>query len=397
MVTVKVTFRPSYATGNTDTRFCRVAGTNLTGAFGSDSYPRFEAVHTSNDYTVEERAEPLSNHPKLEKYVTIYRQEVINHYSHVKQAARVPKNANSPKKVKRVYLLDYIQTQIRKMLRANRLGTARNYQKAWNSLRTFLGDRKLLICDIDESLVSDYNTYLTERGLVRNSISFYMRIFRAVYNRAVRQRLAVQSYPFNTVYTGVDKTRKRAIDEMIIEELNRKHFSVFSPFYLVRDLFIFSYCTRGMAFVDMAYLRKSNLQNDTICYTRRKTGQQLTVRIEPTIRRIIDRYANDQSPYIFPLLTTEEPLRAYEEYLSALNSYNRRLRLLAKHLSIKCKITSYTSRHSWATAARNHNVPLSVISAGMGHTSEQTTRIYLALLDNSIIDDANRGIIGRLR
>ena len=57
------------------------------------------------------------------------------------------------------------------------------------------------------------------------------------------------------------------------------------------------------------------------------------------------------------------------------------------------RLSSYTSRHSWATAARNHDIPLSVISAGMGHTSEKTTRIYLDSLNNTIIDDANRGIL----
>ena len=44
-----------------------------------------------------------------------------------------------------------------------------------------------------------------------------------------------------------------------------------------------------------------------------------------------------------------------------------------------------------ATAARNHNVPISVISAGMGHTSEQITQIYLTMLENSVIDEANQG------
>ncbi len=50
-------------------------------------------------------------------------------------------------------------------------------------------------------------------------------------------------------------------------------------------------CTRGMAFVDIAYLRKENLQNGMICYARRKTGQLLSVRIEPGIQRIMVRYA----------------------------------------------------------------------------------------------------------
>ena len=133
-----------------------------------------------------------------------------------------------------------------------------------------------------------------------------------------------------------------------------------------------------------------------ICYARRKTGQLLSIRIEPSIQHIIDRYTSTLSPYVFPIITTTNQAQAYEQYKVALNTYNRQLGRLSKMLGCGCKLTSYTSRHSWATAARNHNVPISVISAGMGHTTEQTTRIYLTMLENSVIDDANKEIIGSL-
>ena len=133
-----------------------------------------------------------------------------------------------------------------------------------------------------------------------------------------------------------------------------------------------------------------------ICYARRKTGQLLSVRIEPSIQRIIDRYISSNSPYIFPILTSLDAAEAYEQYQVALNTHNRLLGRLSAMLGCGCKLTSYTSRHSWATAARNHNVPISVISQGMGHTSEQTTQIYLTMLENSVIDDANKGIIDSL-
>lgn len=79
-----------------------------------------------------------------------------------------------------------------------------------------------------------------------------------------------------------------------------------------------------------------------------------------------------------------------------MNNHNRRLKELSVMLSAGGRLTSYVARHSWATAARNHNVPISVISAGLGHTSEQTTQIYLTMLENSVIDEANKGIIDSL-
>jgi len=247
-----------------------------------------------------------------------------------------------------------------------------------------------------EQLIADYNAFLVQRGMVRNSVSFYMRIMRAVYNKAVRLKLVEQSYPFTEVYTGIDRTRKRAVPESVISQLYKLELEEGSAVALARDMFIFSFCTRGMAFVDMAYLKKSNLQNGVICYARRKTGQLLTVKIEPGVQRIIDKYRFASETYVFPIITSSDVKKSYDEYQVAINTHNRLLRRLSKMLPTECKLTSYVSRHSWATAARNHNVPISVISAGMGHTSEQTTRIYLTMLENSVIDDANQGIIKSL-
>ena len=292
-----------------------------------------------------------------------------------------------------VFVLDFMKNQIRLMRNANRLGTALNYEKTMKNFAEFLGGVNLPFSAMTEQLIADYNAFLVHRGMVRNSISFYMRIMRAVYNKALRQKLVEQSHPFTEVYTGIDRTRKRAVSESVISQLYKLKLTEDTPLALARDIFIFSYCTRGMAFVDIAYLKKENIQNGVICYARRKTGQLLSVRIEPSIQRIIDRYSSALSPYVFPILTSTETKEAYEEYQTAINNHNRLLRRLSKMLPAGCKLTSYTSRHSWATAARNHNVPISVISAGMGHTSEQTTHIYLTMLENSVIDDANQGLI----
>ena len=292
-----------------------------------------------------------------------------------------------------VSVLDFMQSQIHSMRNSNRLGSALNYEKTMKNFAEFLGGVNLPFSAMTEQLIADYNAFLVRRGMIRNSISFYMRIMRAVYNKAVRLKLVEQSHPFTDVYTGIDHTRKRAVSESVISQLYKLKLPDKTPLAFARDIFIFSYCTRGMAFVDIAYLKKENIQNGVICYARRKTGQLLNVRIEPDIQRIIDRYSSDLSPYVFPILTSTETRHAYNEYLSAINNHNRLLKRLSKMLPESCRLSSYTSRHSWATTARNHNIPISVISAGMGHTSEQTTQIYLKMLENSVIDEANQGLI----
>ena len=297
-----------------------------------------------------------------------------------------------------IAVLAFLRSQITRMTSEGRLGTARNYARTLNSFSDFLGGADLPFAAFTEPLVEEYSAYLMQRGVVRNTVSFYMRNLRAVYNKAVRQRLAEQCFPFSGVYTGIDHTRKRAVDERLIGRLRNLDLSASAALALARDLFIFSYCTRGMAFVDMAFLRKRDLSGGEIHYVRRKTGQLMTVRLETCMREIIRRYEwrTRSTPYVFPLLTAEEPGRAYAQYQVALNYYNRQLKRLSQRLGFEGSLSSYTSRHSWATAARNHRIPITVISAGMGHTSEHTTRIYLSSLESSVIDCANRKILSAL-
>lgn len=298
----------------------------------------------------------------------------------------------------RISVTHFMQDQIELLTACNRLGTARNYRLALNSLSAYLDGRELCFQELTSQFVEQYSDYLLRKGLVRNTLSFHMRILRAVYNKAVRRGYAGQSFPFSEVYTGIDQTRKRAVSEHVILRLIQLDIAENPQLSFARDMFLFSFYTRGMAYVDIAYLRKSDIQGDVIRYARHKTGQQLAVRIEPCIRAIIERYAKDadNTPYVFPILKSEDCATCYRQYNTALRIYNLRLRQLSELLGLGYTISSYTSRHSWATTARNQNVPLSVISAGMGHTSERTTQIYLTSLENSLIDSANRGILDNL-
>lgn len=295
-----------------------------------------------------------------------------------------------------ITVLQFIKKQINLMQNANRLGTARNYEKTMNSFSNFLQGEDIHFSMMTEVLIDEYNTYLIRRGVVRNTISFYMRNLRAIYNKASKQKLTEFAHPFQDVYTGIDHTRKRAIAESIIIQLYKLNLSESKALDMARDIFIFSYCTRGMAFVDIAYLKKSNIQGGIIHYSRRKTGQLMSIKIESNIQAIIDKYCSEDRDYLFPIISSKDAHKAYKQYRLALNKQNRLLKELSEILPTDCRLTSYTSRHSWATAARNHNVPISVISAGLGHTSEQTTQIYLTMLENSVIDEANRGIVSTL-
>lgn len=294
-------------------------------------------------------------------------------------------------------ITDFFTKQIQKLKNDNQRGTARNYNKTLKSLKAFMKNTDSTFNIVTEQFVESYNTFLIQRGVVRNTISFYMRIFRSVYNKAVTQKIVEQTFPFKNVYTGVDKTRKRAVTETVISQLLSIDLKKSKALQFARDLFIFSFYTRGMAFVDIVFLKKSNIQNGYITYVRHKTGQELTIKIETKLQNIINRYEKKDSPYVFPILNTEDGNKAYSQYEIALNYYNRQLKRLSNFLEPNINLSSYTPRHTWATTARNKNVPLSIISAGMGHSSERTTLIYLTKIENSVIDEVNKTIIDSIK
>ena len=294
-------------------------------------------------------------------------------------------------------ITDFFTKQIQKLKNDNRRGTARNYNKTLKSLKAFMKNTDSTFNIVTEQFVESYNTFLIQRGVVRNTISFYMRIFRSVYNKAVTQKIVEQTFPFKNVYTGVDKTRKRAVTETVISQLLSIDLKKSKALQFARDYFIFSFYTRGMAFVDIVFLKKSNIQNGYITYVRHKTGQELTIKIETKLQNIINRYEKKDSPYVFPILNTEDGNKAYSQYEIALNYYNRQLKRLSNFLEPNINLSSYTPRHTWATPARNKNVPLSIISAGMGHSSERTTLIYLTKIENSVIDEVNKTIIDSIK
>ena len=230
--------------------------------------------------------------------------------------------------------------------------------------------------------------------MTMNTISFYMRNLRAVYNRAVEKGLTPQNNPFRHVYTGVDKTKKRAIPIKTIKELKELDLSLKPSLDFARDMFMFSFYTRGMSFVDMAYLKKSDLQNGILTYRRRKTGQQLTIKWEKCMEGIIGKYPNNETGFLLPIIKNQGNER--KQYDNALHLVNYHLKELSTMLKLQRPLTMYVARHSWASAAKAKKIPLSVISEGMGHDSEATTQIYLASLETSVVDNANKKILGLL-
>ena len=289
----------------------------------------------------------------------------------------------------------FMQRQVDDLRKAGKARTSETYHTTLNRFNDYLEGREIQFKEVTTSLIDGFEAYLEARHNSRNTTSFYMRILRAVYNRGVDKGYTRQRDPFRHVYTGVERTRKRAVSISVIRRLKGLDLSGRPDLEKARDLFLFSFYTRGMSFIDMAYLHRKNLSGGHLTYTRRKTGQTICVRWEPAMQEIVDRYPVNPNGLLLPILTKpREDLR--KQYKNSILKTNISLAKISEMLHLKEPLTTYVARHSWASIAYSQSVPVSLISEGMGHDSERTTRIYLASVTNSGVDRANRKIMKML-
>ena len=284
---------------------------------------------------------------------------------------------------------------VRRMRQIGKSQAAAKYTTAINSFKRFRGERDVPIDDMDSNLMLEYEQWLKETGACKNTTSFYMRNLRAIYNRAVEKELTVQRFPFRHVYTGIDKTVKRALSARALKKIKNLDLRQFPQLDYARDLFMFSFYTRGMSFIDMAFLKKKDLQNGILSYRRKKTNQRLFIRWEKPMQEIIAKYDTGDSPYLLPIIR-EDGTDPRTQYKNTAHTMNDKLKQIGKRIGLEIPLTSYVARHSWASIARSKNISISIISEALGHDSESTTRIYLASLDTSSVDKANSIVLGVL-
>lgn len=284
---------------------------------------------------------------------------------------------------------------VRQLKQIGKIQTAERYTTVLNSFERFRRERDVPLDEVDSNLMVEYEIFLNASDVCPNTSSYYMRGLRAIYNRAVEKELTVQCTPFKHVYTGIDKTVKRAVPLKIIRQIKELDLTLVPAMDVARDIFMFSFYTRGMSFIDMAYLKKRDLQNGILSYRRKKTGQQLFIKWERPMQEIIDKYNTDGSPYLLPIIRNMNADER-QQYKNAAHLVNNKLKKLGEILGLAVPLTSYVARHAWASIAKSKNVPLGIISEAMGHDSEKTTRIYLASLDTSAIDKANNQILKSL-
>lgn len=289
--------------------------------------------------------------------------------------------------------LQLAEQEIEKWKESLSPSTSGNYLTALRSLNRFLSSYAG-IRELNQETIKAYERWLRNRNVRLNTISCYMRSLRALLNKLYNGKQHIDW--FDNVFTGRTITEKRSIPETDIVKLRNLKLKPSSFACLVRDLFVFSFYALGMPFVDLAFLKKNQIKDDKLTYDRHKTGQNITIKLEPCMKDILNHYITDSREYVFPIIKSPDNEKAYKEYQIMLNRYNKKVKILAQKAGIQSRLTSYTPRHTWASLAYSDCIDLHVISKALGHTNPQTTLTYIRQIDDTRLEEANHSIVAKI-
>lgn len=307
-------------------------------------------------------------------------------------------------------LSEYMTSIMKTLHLSEQYSTAHVYSSVMHSVSAYAG------CDfplsgLTPAFLKNYEDYLVlQKGLTWNTSSTYMRCLQSVYNRALReQQVSFIPQLFKGVFTGVKRNHHRALnvedmrrllsESPVREECSSSQYQKplassekGTDIHKARTCMELMVRLQGMCFVDLAFLRKSDLKDGYLMLRRHKTRMPLCIRITDEVRRLAAFYKNNDpsSPYLLNILDGHlRGYAAYRDYQCKLHRFNAALKCLARERRVCVKVSTYCARHTWATQAKYCGIPTTVISEGLGHASVTTTEAYLKSFENGVLDRAN--------
>ncbi len=399
MASIKVKFRPSTVIGKDGTLFFQIIHLRQVRQLSTSLHISDSEWNTADASVIM----PTVASAKRIKYLSAIKENLkeqnkkllsiiswLDNKGNSYTAEDVVRAYNTPHAI--VGLVSFTRKLIEDLNKIGKKATVKRFDTTLNSLLRYTDGYEVAWNELTSTFILGFEVFLIKRGLCRNSTSFYMRNLRAIVNRATEQDFEVPRNPFKHVYLGVDKTLKRAVSLDVVRQIRDIDLSGHPSLDFARKVFMFAFYTRGMSFVDIAFLKKSDLNNGIITYSRRKTRQQLMVRVEPETWKLIDSFGENKTAFLLPILN-DGIADTQQQYENAYFRINRNLQKVGRILGLETKLTLYVARHAWASIAHSNHVALSTISKAMGHNSEKTTIIYLQSLDTASVDKANSDII----
>jgi site-specific recombinase XerD len=318
------------------------------------------------------------------------------------RSANEIKNLLQKKKRTLISVFSFFDQVIMRLKDSGQVKNSSVYRDTKRMLKHFTGNKDLNFSQLDYSFLIKFEESMKRNELSPNSIYLYLRTLRALFNRAIKEgQSSGEFYPFKNFslakYNGI-KTFKRAISKESIKKIEKVALIPESSLILSRDIFLFSYYNRGINFIDIAYLKRSNIFEDRLVYKRSKTKEMFSIGMLTPAIKIVERYINpsvDQDSYIFPILkdTNLTPTSKHNRISKILGRVNKDLKVVSLLAGLAENLTTYVARHSFATIMKKNGISVSLISEAMGHDSEKTTQIYLDSFENSQLDNASKVLL----
>lgn len=300
-------------------------------------------------------------------------------------------------------ILTAFDNRITELEEKSKIGTAQWYACAKNSILKFTG-KDVKFSTVTPAWLEKYEAQMLKEGKEYTTISINLRALRAVINGGLREGIISQSqYPFVVKRNGKyripeAKGRKIALNsDQILKVFN---YPILPDQEKWRDLWIFSFYCNGANISDILRFKFENITGNCIEWYRKKTistdleKSKIRAIVTEEMEEIITKWGNpDKSPenYVFPFLTSD--LTAVEErkmVQNIIHSINKVMKKIGKGLGYG-DVTSYWSRHSFASISRSEGVSLFGISKSLGHKNLTTTQIYLdSLSDDELINNASK-------
>lgn len=280
---------------------------------------------------------------------------------------------------------------------SGKLSTYNIEKETLKSIQRFFNRTEISFKDLSVDSIYKYQSFLNGNNNSQSTIGIRIRTLRAVFNKAIkREVIPVSMYPFNKF--KVSKIKESGKKEYLSEEELElmKNAELFDKNDIIaRDMFLLSYYGRGINFIDLMQLKKTDLYKDTITYKRSKTGVIVNFKLNEYWKRKIQEYApSNDSLYLFNIINNNQDSRNYinnkkEKYLKIY--INTPLKRIITDLGIQKKITYYCARHSFATILKFNNISIDIIKEALGHKDIKSTMSYLNTLPsntlNKMIDD----------
>lgn len=402
MATVKVKFRTSSVPGKEGTLYYHLIHQRSLRWISTD-YHVFPEEWNDKKSTV-----IISNHSNRQAYLQLIQSKIdwemkqMQRIVHDREMVGIPYSIDDlAKEIQQLppcqSVFTFFRQQIAKKEQMQCIGTKNNYVSAANRFMEFRGHEDLAFSQMTSDMMEMYQAWLWNRDVGQNTVAFYLRTLRTLHNKAIEAGQAPDNDIFAHVQTANVRTAKRAVSVKDIRKIEKLELPRGSSLDKARDLFLLSFYLRGMAFVDMAFLKKTDLKCGMLSYNRRKTHQNLNIEWIKPMQIIIDKYAEQtkDSLYLLPILTGKET-SLYAAYRKVEHNTNYNLKKIGERIGLKIPLTTYVARHTWASIALHMNIPIATISEGMGHNSFKTTQIYLQSLDVATINEANERIIRKI-